>query len=127
MVFVGIIKSMGKHSKILTFILLLSTFYFLLSVQAQASFFERIINLFSSVSEGPIQVSYRFFVPHDTLDPWDPWPPGTTLDLPENGYLSPMAFPPLPGQLFRLRIGIKATADWSASNRRLKLQFGKLS
>ena len=122
---------MRKYFKIVSFLfvfaLIVSTFYFLPPTFDLTLFVGQIVNLFVTVSPGPTNASYRFFTPHDTLDPWDPWPPGTTLDLPENGYLNPMSFPPLPGQIFRLRMGIKATSDWPASNRKLKLQFGKLA
>ncbi len=114
--------------KRLFLILVLASLYFSLTRTVEASFIDRIVNIFTRVSKGPVQFSFRFFTPHDTLDPWDPWPPGPALDLPENNYINPMSFPPLPGQMFRLRIGVKILdTNLPASSRRFKLQFGKLN
>lgn len=124
--------SINRARKLIFIILFLLSFAFTEFAQdffidkIKASF-AQIVALFVKVSPGFTQVSYRFFTPHETLDPWDPWSSGSALDLAENGYINPMAFPPLSGQIFRLRIGIKSPELVLASVRKFKLQFGKLA
>lgn len=73
------------------------------------------------------QEIFRFYKNQNSLNPNDPWPPGS-FNIGENSDIFESQFPPLFEQIIRLRIGLKVTSrDLPATQKQFKMQFAELT